>query len=55
FGERVRSLVPFTREAILFAAQRGIVLFDDDGLLRSGTAGLRGITNRSSWIPGGWS
>lgn len=45
FGERVRSLVPFTREALLFAAQRGIVVFDDDGRLTPGTAGLRGITN----------
>lgn len=45
FGERVQALVPFTREALLFAAQRGVVAFDDNGLLRPGTATLRGLTN----------
>lgn len=44
FPERLRSLVPFTREAILFAAQRGVISIADDGLLRAGPSRLRGIT-----------
>ncbi len=44
FGERVRALVPFTREALLFAAYRDVIVFDEAGLLRPGTATLRGIT-----------
>lgn len=44
FAERVRSLVPYTREAILFTAQRGVVSIDDEGRLVAGSKRLRGIT-----------
>jgi hypothetical protein len=44
FPERLRSLLPFTREAILYAAQRGVISVDDAGLLRAGPKKLRGIT-----------
>jgi hypothetical protein len=44
FGERVSALVPFTREALVFAGQRGVIVFDDSGRLRAGDAPLRGIT-----------
>jgi len=37
-ADRVTALVPFTREAILFAASRAVLAFDDVGLLRAGTA-----------------
>jgi hypothetical protein len=43
-GERVLALVPFTREALIFAAQRGVIAFDDAGTLRAGEKALRGIT-----------
>ena len=45
FASRMRTLVPFTREGIIFAGQRKILAFGDDGTLRSGTEKLRGITN----------
>ena len=38
FADRIMALVPFTREAILFAASRAVVAFDDAGRLRAGTA-----------------
>ncbi len=44
FGKRVSALVPFTREALVFAGQRGVIVFDDAGRLRAGDAPLRGIT-----------
>lgn len=44
FGERVSALVPFTREALIFAGQRGVIMFDDSGRLRAGEAPLRGVT-----------
>jgi len=44
FPDRLRSLVPFTREAILFAAQRGVISVDDAGRLGAGPNRLRGIT-----------
>jgi hypothetical protein len=44
FGDRVSSLVPFTREAIVFAGQRGVITFNDSGRLQIGDAPLRGIT-----------
>lgn len=44
FPDRLKSLVPFTREAILFAAQRGVVTIDDGGLLGVGPSRLSGIT-----------
>lgn len=33
FLERAKSLAPFTREAIMFAMQRGALAIDDQGLL----------------------
>ncbi|MDQ3331691.1 MAG: DUF6521 family protein [Planctomycetota bacterium] len=44
FPDRVRSLVPFTREAIVFACQRGILAIDAEGRLVSGDKKLKGIT-----------
>ena len=44
FPERSRSLVPFTKEAVLFACQREVLTVDDAGLLRPGDASLKGIT-----------
>jgi hypothetical protein len=45
FPERSRSLVPFTKEAIAFACQRGVLTIDDAGLLQQGEATLKGITS----------
>lgn len=45
FPERSRSLVPFTKEAIIFACQRGVITIDDLGHLQPGDAALRGITS----------
>lgn len=36
FHERTRSLVPFTKEAIVFACQRGVLRVDDEGALHAG-------------------
>lgn len=47
-GERSSALVPFTREALLFASLRGVIVFDDAGLLRPGVVNLRGITGYRS-------
>jgi hypothetical protein len=44
FAERASALVPFVREAILFASERGVLAVDNKGLLRSGPVALRGIT-----------
>ncbi len=44
FGDRVSALVPFTREALVFAGQRGVIVFDESGRVRAGDASLRGIT-----------
>ena len=44
FGDRVSALVPFTREAIVFAGQRGVIAFDDTGRLQVGDGPLRGIS-----------
>jgi hypothetical protein len=44
FGGRAEALVPFTREAIIFAAQRGVIVVDDAGRLRVGRRALSGIT-----------
>ena len=43
FPERTRSLVPFTKEAIVFACQRGVLTFDDDGALHAGDAKLKKV------------
>jgi hypothetical protein len=45
FPERSRSLVPFTKEAILFTCQREVLTVDEAGLLQPGDAPLRGITS----------
>lgn len=42
FAERASALVPFGREAIMFAAQRGVLAIEESGLLRAGDAGLLG-------------
>jgi hypothetical protein len=44
-GDRASALVQFTREALLFASLRGVIAFDDGGLLQPGEANLRGITS----------
>ncbi len=41
FPERTRSLVPFTKEAIVFACQRGVLTIDDAGALHPGDTNLR--------------
>lgn len=44
FPDRASALVPFVREALLFAAERGVLAVGDDGRLRAGANALRGIT-----------
>jgi hypothetical protein len=44
-GERASALVPYTKEALLFASLRRMIVFDDDGRLQPGEANLRGITS----------
>jgi len=44
FPERTRSLAPFTREAIIFACQRGVLRIDDQGMLHPGDEKLKKIT-----------
>lgn len=44
FPDRASALVPFVREAVLFAAERGVVAVGDDGRLQAGVNALRGIT-----------
>lgn len=41
FPERTRSLVPYTKEAIMFACQRGVLTVDDDGTVCPGDAALK--------------
>lgn len=41
FPERTRSLVPFTKEAIVFACQRRILAVDEDGSLHPGDETLK--------------
>lgn len=45
FPERTRSLVPFTKEAIVFACQRGVLTVDDEGALHAGDAALNRVTS----------
>lgn len=40
FQSRMRTLVPYTREGIIFAGQRQIVTFDENGLLLPGNKKL---------------
>ena len=44
FPERTRSLVPYTKEALVFACQRGILTVDDDGTIRPGDTTLKQLT-----------
>ena len=43
FDERVRSLAPFTREAVIFAAQRRVLDIDEQGRMIPGAEPLRGF------------
>ena len=45
FPERTRSLVPFTKEAIVFACQRGVLTVDDEGALHAGDAPLKKVAS----------
>ncbi len=45
FPERTRSLVPFTKEAILFACQREVLMIDDEGSLHPGGTPLKKVAN----------
>jgi hypothetical protein len=45
FPERTRSLVPFTKEAIVFACQRGVLTIDDEGALHAGDAPLKKLAS----------
>jgi hypothetical protein len=45
FAERTRSLVPFTKEAIVFACQRGVLTVDDEGAILSGGATLKKVAS----------
>jgi hypothetical protein len=47
FPKRMRTLVPYTREGIVFASQRKILMFGDDGSLQAGVKKLRGIKSYS--------
>lgn len=40
--DRIRELVPYCREALIFAMQRNALLIDDAGHIRQGTAQLKG-------------
>ena len=42
--QRISDLVPFVKEALIFAAQRQILALTDDGNVTPGTAKLTGIT-----------
>lgn len=45
FPERTRSLVPFTKEAIVFACQRRVLTVDDEGALHAGDAPLKKVAS----------
>lgn len=45
FPERTRSLVPFTKEAIVFACQRGVLTVNDNGSLHAGNAPLKKVAS----------
>jgi hypothetical protein len=44
-SDRLAALVPFVREAIIFAAQRNIITFATDGRLKPGERSLHGISS----------
>lgn len=43
FPARTQSLVPFTKEAIVFACQRDVLAFDDEGAIRPGNTKLKKV------------
>jgi len=43
FPERTRSLVPFTKEAIVYTCQRDVLTVDDEGALHPGDAKLKKV------------
>jgi hypothetical protein len=45
FTERTRSLVPFTKEAIVFTCQRNVLKVNDDGSLLPGDAALKKLAS----------
>jgi hypothetical protein len=44
FPRRMRTLVPYTREGLIFAAQRRILAFGTDGSVNPGPKKLRGLS-----------
>ena len=48
FPERTRSLVPFTKEAIVFDCQRGVLTVDDGGTLHPGDTSLKKVVSYTS-------
>lgn len=48
FADRVLALVPYTREALVFAAQRGVLVFDDSGAIRVGAVKWAKLTSYSN-------
>jgi Family of unknown function (DUF6521) len=45
FPARTQSLVPFTKEAIVFACQRDVLTLDDHGAIHPGTAKLKKVAS----------
>lgn len=45
FPERTQSLVPFTREAIVFNCQRDVLALDDEGAIHPGEAKLKKVAS----------
>jgi hypothetical protein len=45
---RIRELVPFTRESLLFTLQRNVLAIDVDGRIRRGATQLKGRTRYPS-------
>jgi hypothetical protein len=43
FPKRTRSLLPFTKEAISFLLERGVLVFDDNGKIDAGATKLVGM------------
>ena len=51
FPSRMRTLLPYTREGIIFASQRQVLLIDGDGLLQPGAKKPYGVSNYLSSSP----
>jgi hypothetical protein len=45
FPERAKSLVPFTKEAIVFTCQRDVLTLDDEGAIHPGNAKLKKLAS----------